>query len=254
MKLPPSHAPKTEFVNAPGSTLPEEFAIRARANPEDIKLMAENKKELMDLQKEALCRQYVIMVDRSGSMSEQDGKNGTRWDSARKAVEKVVHTVFEYDVDHTVPLYLFDHECLFLGELTSPSQVLGVFNDFGPRGTTDLNTTLKQAIETYAGSKRPNYDVVPGTTFLVFLDGAVNDEEEVVRTIKYYANPKNGYIANHTQIAISFIQIGDDNGATRFLKRLDDDMGEIDICDTKKDDFLSEKDGVDRLLHDAIFD
>eukprot|EP00611_Tribonema_gayanum_P009500 TRINITY_DN192_c0_g1_i2.p1 TRINITY_DN192_c0_g1~~TRINITY_DN192_c0_g1_i2.p1 ORF type:complete len:285 (+),score=41.52 TRINITY_DN192_c0_g1_i2:96-857(+) len=253
MKLPPTAPPSTLFVNAPGSDVPKEYALPARANPDLIVSMAETPKEKMDLQREALVRQYVLIVDRSGSMSNPDGSGKTRWDSAGAAVEKMVDTIFHYDVDHTVPLYVFDSEVIFVGELTSPAQVKQVFREFGPRGSTGLDKALHEALSTYAGTKRPNYEVVPGTTFIVLLDGGADDEEAVLRTIRYFADPANRFIANHTQIAISFVQIGDDPNAERFLKRLDDTV-EPDICDTKKDDILYQAGGIDRLLFDAIFD
>ena len=83
--------------------------------------------------------------------------------------------------------------------------------------------------------------------------GGANDPDGVFNTLKYYANPASGYVTNHTQIAISFIQIGDDPGATSFLKKLDDEV-EPDICDAKKDDLLYTPGGLDRILYDAIFD
>jgi hypothetical protein len=253
MRLPPTAPPSIEFVNAPGSTIPKEYAIPVRNNPDMIHTMAETPQELKDLQKEALCRQYVIIIDRSGSMSTPDGlRPGTRWTSAEKAVENMIDTIFRYDVDHSIPLYIFDHEVIFLGEVTNSSQIKGVFKEFKPRGTTGLNEALKEALETYAGAKRPNYEVVPGTTFIVLLDGGANDETAVFNTLNYYANPKSGYVTNHTQIAISFIQIGDDPSATRFLKKLDDEI-EPDIVDAKKDDLLYTKGGLDKILYDAIF-
>ncbi|KAG5183911.1 hypothetical protein JKP88DRAFT_255634 [Tribonema minus] len=252
MKLPSAPAPRTQFVNAQGSHVPQEYAIAARADPDCIKDMAETSNELKDLQKEALARQYVIIVDRSGSMAASDGR-GTRWDSARDAVAKMIDTIFKYDVDHTVPVYVFDNESVFIGEVTKASQVKQIFTEFKPRGTTDLNNVLVEAIETYAGTKRPNYSLIPGTTFIVLLDGGADDEEAVMRSLRHFADPRNGYVANHTQIALSFLQIGDDAGATRFLKRLDDEI-EPDICDTKKDDVLKTSGGLDQLLYDAIFD
>ena len=165
----------------------------------------------------------------------------------------MIDTVFKYDVDHTIPLYLFDHEVVFLGEVTDSSQIKGVFKEFKPRGSTGLNGALKEALETYAGAMRPNYEVVPGTTFIVLLDGGANDEQAVFRTLKHFADPASGYIKNHTQIAISFIQIGDDSSATKFLKKLDDEITP-DIADAKKDNILYEPGGLDRILYDAIFD
>ncbi|KAG5183013.1 hypothetical protein JKP88DRAFT_157677 [Tribonema minus] len=252
MKLPPCAPPAMHFINAKGSSVPKEFAIAARTNPDMIPQMAETSKESKDLHREALARQYVVIVDMSGSMATRDGR-GTRWDSARVAVEKMVDTIFEYDVDHTVPLYLFDSQVTFVGELTSPSQVKAVFKEFGPRGSTGLGPALREALGTYAGTKRPNYELVPGTTFIVLLDGGADDEGEVTRVLQEFADPKSGYVSNHTQLAVSFIQIGDDAGASAFLKRLDDGITP-DICDFVKDDILSQSGGLDTLLYNAIFD
>ncbi len=254
MKLPATAAPSTEFANAKGSTVPKEFALEARKNPECIPEMAETAQEKRELEKEALARQYVFCLDMSGSMSWPDGPT-TRWESARKAVEKMVETVFEYDVDHRVPLYLFDHEVTFVGECTESSQVVEVFQSYAPRGTTDLAKCLDVALEEYAGRKRANYEVCPGTTVIVVLDGCADDKDAVRKVIRKFSDPANGYVANHTQLAISFLQIADDPGATEFLKELDDGfIGSPDICDTKKDDILSVSGGIDKLLHDAVFD
>lgn len=254
MKLPPAPAPSTEFKNASGSSVPREFALEARKNPECIPQMAEDNEEKRVLEKEALARQYVFCIDRSGSMGWQDGRV-TRWDSARRAVEKLAETVFEYDVDHSVPLYLFDHEVEFVGECTKSSQVVDVFKSYQPRGTTDLAQCLEVAMEEYCGRNRCNYEVCPGTTFIVVLDGCADDKEAVKKVLRKFADPANGYVANHTQVAVSFLQIADDPGAAAFLQELDEGFaGTPDIVDTKKDDILDRADGVDILLRDAIFD
>lgn len=255
MKLP-TKTLSTEFKNAEGSSVPEEFALEARKNPEVITEMAETVKEYKELEKEALARQYVLIIDKSGSMETADpgvDQGPTRWDSARRAVENFIDTIFKYDIDHTIPVYLFDTSPKFLGEVQKPGQVLKIFKEYKPGGTTNLADVLEEALEEYAGRKRPNYEVVPGTTFIVLLDGSADDEKAVFKVIQKYADPKNGYVSNHTQIAISFIQIGDDESATKFLQQLDDSI-EPDICDTKKDDILREPNGLDRVLYDAIFD
>ena len=254
MKLPAAAPASTEFRNAEGSTVPKEFALEARKNPEVISQMAESPSEKRDLEKEALARQYVLIIDRSGSMSWPDGTT-TRWESARKAVEKLVEAAFTYDTDHMVPVYLFDDKVEFVGECTSSSQVVDVFKNYQPRGTTDLAQCLEVAMEEYAGRKRPNYEVCPGTTFIVVLDGCADDKDAVKRVLRKFSDPASGYVANHTQLAVSFLQIADDSGATAFLKELDCGFaGSPDIVDTKKDDILSVPGGVDKLLYDAIFD
>lgn len=252
MKLPVK-APSTQFQNAPGSSMPQEFAMAARVDPGDIVEMAETPAEVRALQLEALARQYVFVVDRSGSMQTADG-GGTRWTSAAAAIARMLPTVFAYDVDSSVPLFLFDDEATFIGELTSPDQVMSVFRDYCPRGTTDLAGALEAALSRYAGKTRANFEVVPGTTVIVLLDGAADDREAVTRVLRRFADPQNGFIDNHTQLAISFVQIGDNADATAFLQYLDDGPGGLDIADTKKASVLSEPQGVERLLHDAIFD
>lgn len=258
MKLPSAPASSTEFKNAPGSSVPKEFALEARKNPDAMKEMAETPSERADLQKEALARQYVLIVDRSGSMSWPDTGSSTpqtRWASAKKAVENLVEKMFVYDTDHKVPLYLFDNEVEFVGECVSSSQVQAVFDDYGPRGSTDLAKCLDVAMEEYAGRNRPNFEVCPGTTFVVILDGGSDDNDAVRAVLRKFADPANKYCENSTQIAVSFLQIGDDAGASAFLKELDKGtIGSPDICDCKKDDILSTPGGVEKLLYDAIFD
>lgn len=188
-------------------------------------------------------------------MSFPDKGGRSRWTSAKMAVEALIPVIFKYDADGSVPLYLFGSSTEFLGECTKPQQVAEVFDKYQPGGTTNLSDCLEQAMETYLGKKRANYEVVPGTTFIVLLDGGADDSERVKQILKKYANPKNGYVANHTQAAVSFVQIYDDPGATKFLQELDDmEPPETDICDSKRDDILYEKGGIDKLLRDAIFD
>lgn len=181
--------------------------------------------------------------------------SGTRWDSARKAVEKLVDTVFKYDTDGSVPLYLFDDQVEFVGECTNSSQIKGVFESYKPRGTTDLAKCLEVAMKKYLPKNRENAEFVPGSTFIVLLDGTTDDNNAVKKVLNYYADPVNGFIKSHTDVAISFVQIGDNPGATKFLNELDEGSPEYpDIVDAKFDNQLFEEGGVEKILHDAIFD
>lgn len=254
MKLPDAPAPSTEFNPAEGSTIPEEFALKAREDIGNIEKMAETPEEKEALIKEGLTRQYVLIIDRSGSMSWKD-KTSTRWTSARKVTEALLPVLFNYDPDKSIPLFLFDSNVTFVGECTEPHQIGQVFDTYGPGSTTNLSGALEEAMSTYAGTKRPNYKVVPGTTFIVLLDGGADDPTAVQKVIQKYADPNNGFVENHTQLAISFIQIADDPGATAFLEELDNNCKPLDIVDTKKDDdCLAGEAGIEKVLRDAVMD
>ena len=254
MKLPAAPASSNEFKNAAGSTVPKEFAIAARKNPDAITEMAESLEEKKSLEKEALARSYVFCIDRSGSMMTPDGA-GTRWDSAQRAVEQLVGKVLEFDLDGSVPLYLFDYETEFVGDCVSPSQVLSVFKDLPPRrGTTNLAPCLDTVLGKYAGKNKENYENVPGLTVVVLLDGETDSNQAVKDVMRKYADPANGFCASHVEISIAFVQLGDDPGATAFLKELDEGVAGLpDICSTCKDEKLFAPGGVEKCLYDAIF-
>jgi hypothetical protein len=56
---------------------------------------------------------------------------------------------------------------------------------------------------------------VPGTTFIVIM--MVRRQNAVKQVLRRFADPSNRYVAKpHTRSSVSFIQIGDDAGATRF--------------------------------------
>ncbi|MFK7826931.1 MAG: VWA domain-containing protein [Oligoflexales bacterium] len=286
LKLPNKTMKKTEFTPASNSLSSQddfkgqeneykELALHARKNPEKINALAsemvedENpaeKEEIKEyvaseLRKEALARQYVLLIDKSASMGSYDkdgGVRGDRWGAAEKATKGLVDAMFKNDMDHKVPSYLFGHNVETIGELTDSHQVMQLFKEHDPDGrNTNLSDALSTALEDHIGMRRNNYEVVPGTTIVVITDGAPNSEDRVRTVLQKYANPENGYIKNDEELAITFIQIGDDEGARLFLKSMDKGWSfggrKMDICDTKKDDDLRRM-GPEKILEEAIFD
>lgn len=117
-------------------------------------------------------------------------------------------------------MYLFDDQVEFVGECVNSSQVKGVFETYQPRGTTKLDKCLNMARKEYSGTQRPNYKVIPGTTYTVILDGTADNNEGEKTVLHHFADPANGYIENHTQIAVRFIQIDDCPDANQVATRI----------------------------------
>lgn len=111
-----------------------EYAKLARANPSNLP-----SKE--DLMREALVRQYVLIIDKSGSMNATeylDDNHVSRWQRAQNIVENLIDTIFQYDMDKSVPLYFFDRIPFFAGEMRDKTQVSNTFRQYSPDGSTNL--------------------------------------------------------------------------------------------------------------------
>ncbi len=107
-----------------------------------------------------------------------------------------------------------------------------IFRENDPAGTTNLASVLQDAINNYfqrkaAGTTKPN-----GETILVVTDGEPDDRRAVFEVIINATHQ----MERDEELAISFIQVGKDLQATKFLKALDDQMQNVgakfDICDT----------------------
>eukprot|EP01062_Namystynia_karyoxenos_P022468 TRINITY_DN1862_c0_g1_i3.p2 TRINITY_DN1862_c0_g1~~TRINITY_DN1862_c0_g1_i3.p2 ORF type:complete len:521 (+),score=164.26 TRINITY_DN1862_c0_g1_i3:134-1564(+) len=191
-------------------------------------------------------RDYVIIVDKSGSMCindvDKDRQMCTRWDNARRAVELLAPKVTECDKDG-VTLYLFSrgHQCF--RNIRDARQVSGIFQQNEPNGSTDLAGVLDAAFHEFFSKGKP-------MTILVITDGEPDDEFAVKRSIEGAANR----LRRDADLSVTFIQCGDDVGATEYLKGLDDKLQcRFDIVDTVKDDDLR-RIGFEQLIQQSVND
>ncbi|MEH2170114.1 MAG: VWA domain-containing protein [Nostoc sp.] len=176
-------------------------------------------------------RDYTLIIDKSGSMATQDQKGGrTRWVAAQESTLALASKCEQFDPDG-ITIYVFSGKFKRYENVTS-SKVLQIFRENDPSGTTDLASVLKHATDDYlqrkaAGQTKPN-----GETILVVTDGEPDDRKAVMRVIIEASRR----IDRDEELAISFIQVGTDQQATRFLKVLDDELqsagAKFDICDT----------------------
>eukprot|EP01060_Flectonema_neradi_P039462 TRINITY_DN8708_c0_g2_i4.p1 TRINITY_DN8708_c0_g2~~TRINITY_DN8708_c0_g2_i4.p1 ORF type:complete len:279 (+),score=49.91 TRINITY_DN8708_c0_g2_i4:67-903(+) len=194
-------------------------------------------------------RDFVVVVDKSGSMNATDRCSKThqtrrRWDNARNAIEAIVSKAVEHD-DDGITLYLFSSDYNKFDNVDCAQRVIDIFDSNKPRGSTDLAGVLSAVFqEHFSKGDKP-------TTALVITDGQPNSESQVIDVIERAANR----VHSQEELSVTFIQIGDDDGAQRFLKRLDDELNcKYDIVDTLKDDCLQNGLSFEELIHLSVTD
>lgn len=187
-------------------------------------------------------RDYTIIIDKSGSMAKKDCEGGrSRWDVMQETTFALANKCEEFDTDG-ITVYTFSSQFKRYDNVTA-SRVEQVFIENDPSGRTHMAEVLQDALQSYFGRKRLGQAKLGGETIIVVTDGQPDDPQSVIRTI-IDATKK---IDRDEELAISFIQIGNDIEATKYLKTLDDDLqsaeARFDIVDTITIDEI-EKEGI----------
>ncbi|MFB2898679.1 VWA domain-containing protein [Aerosakkonemataceae cyanobacterium BLCC-F50] len=176
-------------------------------------------------------RDYTLIIDKSGSMSTPDQLgNRTRWQAAQESTLALARKCEQFDPDG-ITVYLFSGRFRRYDNVTS-DKVDQIFRENDPSGTTDLAGVLKDATDSYLKRKQSGETKPNGETILVITDGEPDDRKAVMRVIIEASRQ----IDKDEELAISLIQVGKDQTATRFLKALDDELqaagAKFDIVDT----------------------
>lgn len=197
-------------------------------------------------------RDYTLIIDKSGSMATPDQKGGrTRWVSAQESTLALASKCDQFDPDG-ITVYLFSGRFKRYDNVTA-SKVTQIFQENDPSGSTDLAGVLKHATDDYfqrkgAGETKPNGEII-----LVVTDGEPDDRKAVMKVIIETSRRMDV----DEELGISFIQVGRDAQATRFLKVLDDDLqsagAKFDICDTITMDDMEDV-SLSEVLLNAIMD
>ncbi len=178
-------------------------------------------------------RDYVLLIDKSGSMEGNDTPNGqTRWEYAKESTLAIAKKCAEFDPDG-ITLAVFASS-FKIYENTTPDKVANVFQENSPMGGTTLAPPLKAIFDSYLTRKKAGQAKANGEILLVVTDGQPTDESAVAKTIIEFGNKLDNA---DDEYGISFIQVGKDAQASAFLKKLDDDLtsqgAKHDIVDTK---------------------
>jgi hypothetical protein len=192
-------------------------------------------------------RDYTLIIDKSSSMSTPDQRGGrTRWQAVQESTLALARQCEQLDPDG-ITVYLFSGRFKRYDNVTS-GKVSQIFMENEPMGTTNLASVLQDALENYFRRKSAHETKAGGETILVITDGEPDDLKAVMAIIVGATRrmDRNG------ELAISFIQIGDDLQATRFLQALDDQMQNVgakfDICDAVTIDDMKDRTIAEVLL------
>ncbi|MEW6496511.1 MAG: VWA domain-containing protein [Cyanobacteriota bacterium] len=197
-------------------------------------------------------RDYTLIIDKSGSMSMRDQPgNKSRWAAMQESTLALASKCEELDPDG-ITIYLFSGRFKRYDNVTS-NKVAQIFKENEPSGRTDLASVLQDATNHYfqrkgVGQTKPN-----GETILVVTDGEPDDRKAVMRVIIEASRR----MERDEELALSFIQVGTDAEATKFLKILDDELqgagAKFDIVDTVTIDDMEDMTLTEVLLN-AIVD
>jgi len=181
-------------------------------------------------------RDYIIILDKSGSMS------GSKWEEAKRALSRLAPFVCKADPDG-ITLYVFSHSFKKYNNISDTKKIDKIFNKTTPGGSTALHSVLKAAFKEHFHGDKP-------TTILVITDGVPDDKGKVIEEIEAASNK----IEKEEDLSVTFIQIGDDSGAAEYLKKLDDDLeGNFDIVDTLGADEMQGL-SFEEMIYRSIYD
>ncbi|MBD2124759.1 VWA domain-containing protein [Trichocoleus sp. FACHB-262] len=197
-------------------------------------------------------RDYTLILDKSGSMSICDRAGGkSRWDAAQESTLALARKCEQFDPDG-ITVYLFSSRFKRYDDVTS-SKVEQIFMENDPVGNTNLTAVLMDAANNYFQRKAAGKTKPAGETILVVTDGAPDDRRSVVETIIEATRR----MERDEELAISFIQVGTDFEATKFLNALDDQLegvgAKFDICDTITMDDMADM-SLAEVLTNAVGD
>ncbi|MFM1843583.1 MAG: hypothetical protein RLZZ490_2326 [Cyanobacteriota bacterium] len=192
-------------------------------------------------------RDYTLIIDKSGSMSMiEPNSQKSRWDLVQESTLALARKCDQLDPDG-ITVYTFSGKFRRYDNVNA-SKVEQIFQENEPVGATNLTAVLQDAINDFLQRKKSNQGKT-GETILIITDGEPNDRRSVFEIIIQASKCLDA----DEELAISFIQVGNDPGATKFLKTLDDQLMEVgakfDIVDTVTFDEMEELTLTEVLLN-----
>lgn len=189
---------------------------------------------------------FIFVADASGSMAEpiKPGSTVSRWEYMQESALAFARDVGKLDSDG-IDVVIFSGQDTTSHSGVTADTVKDVFATRTPRGGTPLAEALTEALRHAGKSDKKDFIVV-------FTDGVPDDKAAAAEVIRKQANSQE----TDDACTILFVQVGDDKGATNYLKSLDDDLtgAKFDIVDAKTIDEVDRYSSTTALILDAIND
>ena len=187
---------------------------------------------------------FIVCVDASGSMGTEDVKGRSRWAYMQETAESFVRDMGKLDSDG-LGLVVFSSSNIESFDGVTVDKVSEIFKSRSPRGGTPLAEALQAALKLAGKSDKKDF-------IIVFTDGVPDDKDAAARVIRDASNKQE----TDDALTILFVQVGYDADASRFLKKLDDDLSgcKFDIVDAKTIDEAEKFSTTADLIIEAIND
>jgi Mg-chelatase subunit ChlD len=186
-----------------------------------------------------------VLVDKSGSMAEKDGTGRTRWQRAEESTIALARECEKFDDDGITVGVFGDKLKVYENVKAGGDVIANMFKENEPSGGTETAGALRARLDAYFERKKSGK--AKPIIIAVVTDGIPNNPDAVANVIVEATKKMDA----DEEIGIQFLQIGNDAGATAFLKKLDDDLvkqgAKFDIVDTKTQD-----EAGDMLLADLL--
>ena len=205
---------------------------------------------MQNVDQRLLEKDYVLVIDKSGSMETNDCNGKTRWQSLQESTLAIAKKVTQFDPDGIKVIPFSSSFKVY--DNTTEETVDKIFKENEPFGATYLAPVLKNVFEDFLDRKKMGKTKQNGEILIVVTDGCPDDPQEIkneiIRFTKRLDNGDNEY-------GILLFQIGNDPYARQYLKQLDDDLegsgAKFDIVSTKTTEEI-EKIGITGALIAAL--
>jgi uncharacterized protein with von Willebrand factor type A (vWA) domain len=189
-----------------------------------------------------------LYIDKSGSM------DGERWRIVAEAVPPIIRRMAAIDQDG-ITMAFFNTDIRAFGDNVTEARALEMFKQVEPGGGTSIVRVVSKAIELY---NQRFHSTDKKELVVIITDGEDGEGHEGIKKIAKLIIDQTQKMENDSDLTLLFIQIGDDENATQWLKVLDDSLkgagAKYDIIDVKTFEDLSAFDSFADALRFAIED